>query len=308
MDGVLLINKPAGCTSHDVCQKVKRKLKAAKVGHTGTLDPLATGVLVVCINSATKLVQFLLHGEKEYGAVMRLGLETDTQDITGEVLRTHAGPLPDRGALDEACRAFTGEIEQLPPMYSALKQGGVPLYRLARQGKTVERQPRMVTIAELEVLGCEPPEATLRVVCSQGTYIRTLCHDIGSLLGCGAVMSSLERVRTGGFHVRDALPLAALEALSPEDILRDHMIAMDDALRCLPEVVVDEALAARLRNGLSVTAGETRTLDIPENCGGQLLRIRQAGGGLVGVVEPLINSGFAGDGAPAWKTVRVFAR
>lgn len=308
MDGVLLINKPAGCTSHDVCLQVKRTLKTAKVGHTGTLDPMATGVLVVCVNNATKLVQFLMQGEKEYAACMRLGIATDTQDITGEVLDTPAGPLPDRAALEAACREFTGDIEQLPPMYSALKQGGVPLYRLAREGKTVERQPRRVTVAELEVLGWEPPEARLRVVCSPGTYIRTLCHDIGSRLCCGGVLSSLERVATGGFHLRDALPLEALESLSAGDICRNHMIAMDDALRGLPEVVVDAAMATRLRNGLAVTQGEMRTLDMPELCGGKLLKIRQCGGGLVGVGETVTDSGLACDSAPALKTVRVFAR
>lgn len=308
MDGVLLINKPPGCTSHDVCLKVKRRLGTAKVGHTGTLDPLATGVLVVCLNGATKLVQFLLHGEKEYLATMRLGLVTDTQDVTGTVLEARGGPLPGRGALEKACAAFRGDIEQLPPMYSALKQGGVPLYRLARQGKTVERQPRRVTVAELEVLAWEPPDVTVRAVCSQGTYVRTLCHDIGCLLGCGAALSALERVRTGGFHVRDALPLAALEDLTAEDILRSRVIPMDDALRGLPEVVVDAVLAVRLRNGQSITAGDMRSLAVPKVGTGQLLKIRQAGGGLIGVVQTLLQAGAGRDTDPAWKTVRVFAR
>ena len=311
MDGVLLLNKPAGCTSHDVCQRVKRKLKAAKVGHTGTLDPMATGVLPLCINSATRLVQFLMFGEKEYAGRMRLGMETDTQDIEGSVLSTHDAALPERGAIAEACAVFRGDILQTPPMYSALKRGGVPLYRLAREGKTVEREPRRVTVYELDVLACELPDVSFRVVCSHGTYMRTLCHDIGRRLACGAVLSGLERVRTGGFHVRDALPLDALDLLSVEDIRRDHLIGLGDALRGLPEVVVEDSMAVRLRNGLSLTPCDMSRLDVPAAPGGQLLKIRLSGGGLVGVVrtiaayDPAI---FSGHSASAWKTVRIFTR
>jgi tRNA pseudouridine55 synthase len=300
MDGVLLIHKPAGCTSHDVCQRVKRKLKASKVGHTGTLDPMATGVLPLCINGATRLVQFLMFGEKEYAGRMRLGMETDTQDIEGAVLSTSGCAPPDRQSLEAACAAFRGSILQMPPMYSALKRDGVPLYRLARQGKTVEREARRVTVYELDVLDYEPPDVSFRVVCSHGTYMRTLCHDIGAMLGCGGVLSRLERVRTGGFHVRDALTYDALEMLSADDICRDHLIALSDALHGLPEVVVDATLAARLRNGLSITACEMRNFDVPALSDGQLLKISLSGGGLVGVVQTIA----ACD--PAWKTVRVF--
>jgi tRNA pseudouridine55 synthase len=311
MNGVLLINKPAGCTSHDVCQRVKRKFKAVKVGHTGTLDPMATGVLPLCINRATRLVQFLMFGEKEYAGCMRLGIETDTQDIEGSVLSTRDAASVERSAIDEACAAFRGDIMQTPPMYSALKRSGVPLYRLAREGKTVEREPRRVTVYELDVLACEPPHVRFRVVCSHGTYMRTLCHDIGQKLSCGAVLSGLERLRTGGFHVRDALTLDALELLSVEDVSRNHLIGLDDALRGLPEVVVDDAMAVRLRNGLSLTTCDMSQLDVPVTTGGQLLKIRHSGGGLVGVVQttgvcdPAI---LTGQSTPAWKTVRIFAR
>ena len=311
MDGVLLIHKPAGCTSHDVCQRVKRKLKAVKVGHTGTLDPMATGVLPLCINSATRLVQFLMFGQKEYTGRMRLGLETDTQDIEGEVLNTCDVAGVDRTAIEEACAAFRGDILQTPPMYSALKRGGVPLYRLAREGKTVEREPRRVTVYALDVLAGEPPDIAFRVVCSHGAYMRTLCHDIGQKLGCAAVLSQLERVRTGGFHVRDALALDALEQLSVENICREHLIGLDDALRGLPEVVVDDAIAVRLRNGLSLMPGDMSRLDVPIVSGGQLLKIRLSGGGLVGVVQTIAACDPAiltGQSTPAWKTVRIFAR
>jgi tRNA pseudouridine55 synthase len=309
MDGVLLVNKPAGCTSHDVCQRVKRKLKAAKVGHTGTLDPMATGVLPLCINGATRLVQFLMFGEKEYAGRMRLGIETDTQDIEGAVLSACAAVPQERQALENACAAFRGDIFQMPPMYSAIKRDGVPLYRLAREGKTVVREPRRVTVYELDVLDYEPPDASFRVVCSHGTYMRTLCHDIGGMLGCGGVLSRLERVRTGGFHVRDALSYDALERLSADDICRGHLIALGDALHGLPEVVVDDSMAARLRNGLGITACEMSHFDAPASADGQVLKIRLSGGGLVGVVQRIAAcdpDSVSDRTAPAWKTVRVF--
>jgi tRNA pseudouridine55 synthase len=309
MDGVLLVNKPAGCTSHDVCQRVKRKLKAAKVGHTGTLDPMATGVLPLCINGATRLVQFLMFGEKEYAGRMRLGMETDTQDIEGAVLSTCGNALPDRQALENACSAFRGDILQTPPMFSAIKRDGIPLYRLAREGKTVEREPRRVSVSRFDVLGYEPPDVSFRVVCSHGTYMRTLCHDIGAMLGCGGVLSGLERIRTGGFHVRDALTCDALEKLAAEDIFRHHLIALGDALQGLPEVVVDDSMAAMLRNGRSITACEVRHFSVPAVSDGQLLKIRLTGGGLVGVVQtlaPYDPAAVCGSGAPAWKTVRIF--
>jgi tRNA pseudouridine55 synthase len=309
MNGVLLVNKPAGCTSHDVCQRVKRKLKAAKVGHTGTLDPMATGVLPLCINSATRIVQFLMFGEKEYAGRMRLGIETDTQDIEGAVIRTCEGALPDRQALENACAAFRGDILQTPPMYSAIKRDGVPLYRLARQGKTVEREPRLVSVYQLDVLDYEPPDLLFRVVCSHGTYMRTLCHDIGGALGCGGVLSRLERVRTGGFHVHDALSCDALEKLSADAVCRDHLIALSDALHGLPEVIVDDSMAARIRNGLSITACEMRNFDVPSLSDGQMLKISLTGGGLVGVVQTIAGGDpavFSDHRDQAWKTVRVF--
>jgi tRNA pseudouridine55 synthase len=311
MDGVLLINKPSGCSSHDVCRLVKRKLKAAKVGHTGTLDPMATGVLPLCINGGTKLVQFLMFGEKEYAGSMRLGLETDTQDIEGSVLFSHDAAAVNLAALEEAFGAFRGEILQTPPMYSALKRGGVPLYRLAREGKTVEREPRRVTISELELLAFEPPDVSFRAVCSHGTYMRTLCHDIGRRLGCGAVLTRLERVRTGGFHVRDALHYDALDRLAPEDICRDYLIAPQDSLRGLSVVVVDDVMTAKLRNGLSITSYDIGQMGIPATSGGQLLKICRTDGGLVGIVRMIADYApglGTGDSAPACKTVRIFVR
>jgi len=240
---------------------------------------------------------------------MRLGLETDTQDIEGAVLKICDAAPPDRQSLEDACAAFRGDILQTPPMYSALKRDGVPLYRLAREGKTVEREPRRVTVYEFNVLDYAPPYVSFRVVCSHGTYMRTLCHDMGVMLGCGGVLSRLERVRTGGFHVREALTYDALEMLSADAIYRDHLIALSDALHGLAEVVVDDSLAARLRNGLSITAGEMRHFNAPATSDGQMLKIRLSGGGLVGVVQAIAAmdpTACSNRSAPAWKTVRVF--
>ena len=192
-DGIIIIDKPAGWTSMDVCAKLRGILREKRIGHAGTLDPMATGVLPVFVGHATKAVQFAENGRKEYRAVLKLGTVTDTQDTTGTVLETHpvtVGADEVRAALEH----FTGELLQLPPMYSALKVNGQKLYDLARQGKTVERKPRAITVYELELLEqSAPDEFALRVVCSKGTYIRTLCHDLGQALGCGGCMAALRR-------------------------------------------------------------------------------------------------------------------
>ena len=189
-DGILIIDKPTGWTSMDVCAKLRGILREKRIGHAGTLDPMATGVLPVFVGRATKAVQFAENGRKEYHAVLKLGTVTDTQDTTGAVLEAY----PVTVGADEVCAAlehFTGELLQLPPMYSALKVNGQKLYDLARQGKTVERKPRAITVYELELLEqSAPDEFALRVVCSKGTYIRTLCHDLGQALGCGGCMAA----------------------------------------------------------------------------------------------------------------------
>ena len=212
-DGILIIDKPAGWTSMDVCAKLRGILREKRIGHAGTLDPMATGVLPVFVGRATKAVQFAENGRKEYHAVLKLGTVTDTQDTTGTVLETHpvtVGADEVRAALEH----FTGELLQLPPMYSALKVNGQKLYDLARQGKTVERKPRAITVYELELLEqSAPDEFALRVVCSKGTYIRTLCHDLGQALGCGGCMAALRRTEASGFGIGEAVTL--------EDVQRD---------------------------------------------------------------------------------------
>ena len=206
-DGILIIDKPTGWTSMDVCAKLRGILREKRIGHAGTLDPMATGVLPVFVGRATKAVQFAENGRKEYRAVLKLGTVTDTQDTTGAVLEAHpvtVGADEVRAALEH----FTGELLQLPPMYSALKVNGQKLYDLARQGKTVERKPRAITVYELELLEqSAPDEFALRVVCSKGTYIRTLCHDLGQALGCGGCMAALRRTMAAGFRIEEAVTL-----------------------------------------------------------------------------------------------------
>ena len=216
--GVLCFNKPAGCTSHDIVYRVRKLYGTKQVGHTGTLDPLATGVLVVMVGRAVKASEFLTADEKEYVATLKLGLTTDTEDITGEVLSEYKGEMPDFETVKSAVFSFTGEIEQVPPMYSALKKDGKKLIDLARQGITVEREARKVRVDKIDVFETEKPdEFLLNVRVSKGTYIRTLCADIGKKLGCGGTMKTLMRLEASGFTLEDAVTLEQLEAMSESD-------------------------------------------------------------------------------------------
>ena len=226
-NGILIIDKPADWTSMDVCAKLRGILKERRIGHGGTLDPMATGVLPVFVGQATRAVEFAENGEKEYVAGLRLGLTTDTQDSTGQVLETSPVSV-DRGELEAILPRFTGPLEQIPPMYSAVKIGGQKLYELARKGREVERKPRPITIFSLEVLEqISPTDYVLRVRCSKGTYVRTLCHDIGQALGCGGCMSSLQRTMAAGFTLDQAVTLDQAQEqgealLLPTDSLFSH--------------------------------------------------------------------------------------
>jgi tRNA pseudouridine55 synthase len=211
--GFLVVDKPPGWTSHDVVQAARGWLGTRRVGHLGTLDPLATGVLPLAVREATKLLPFLEDSHKSYGGAIRLGVVTDTLDAEGEVLRRHAGPLPDERAVREALAASSGEIEQIPPMYSAVKHGGVPLHRLAREGRTVERKPKRVRIDRLELIKYAPPDVEIEVDCSAGTYVRVLAADVGERLGCGAHLAHLRRTRSG--------PFTEAMALTPELLARE---------------------------------------------------------------------------------------
>lgn len=210
--GILVIDKPAGWTSMDVCAKLRGMFHEKRVGHAGTLDPMATGILPVFLGRATRAVEFAADSDKEYIAGLKLGVTTNTQDITGEIVEERPADVTQE-QLWAVLEGFTGDIEQVPPMYSAIKIGGKKLYELARKGKEVERKPRPVTIRALGVL--KGPERgtdfTLRVACSKGTYVRTLCHDIGQALGCGGCMSSLQRVKAAGFTLEDSVSLEAVQ-------------------------------------------------------------------------------------------------
>ena len=252
--GIVIIDKPPGWTSMDVCAKIRGILKEKRVGHGGTLDPMATGVLPVFVGQATRGVSFAESGDKEYLAALRLGLVTNTQDTSGQVLH-RTEELPDRAALEAVLPRFTGEISQLPPMYSAIKIGGKKLYELARKGQEVERQPRAVTIHSLtleEQTG--PADYTLRVRCSKGTYVRTLCHDIGRALGCGGCMSGLRRTMAAGFKLEDALPLEqVLQAEGPASLL----LGVDAYFADRPVLILKPPAEKKVRNGMSLFLPET---------------------------------------------------
>jgi len=222
--GFLVVDKPRGWTSHDVVEAVRRRLGTRRVGHLGTLDPLATGVLPLAVREATKLVPFLEGGAKSYAGTIRLGLETDTLDAEGRVVRRHEGPYPDEATLRAGLVAFTGEIEQLPPMFSAVKLGGVPLHRLARQGQEVERAPKRVRIERFELVKYAPPDVEIEVDCSAGSYVRALAADLGRHLGCGAYLASLRRTRSGPFTEDQALEEAVLAREAEAGGIEVHII------------------------------------------------------------------------------------
>ena len=246
--GLLLIDKPVGVTSHDVVIRVRRRLRAPGAGHLGTLDPAASGLLVVAMGAATRAIQVWQGGEKTYEGTILFGVVTATQDLQGEVLeRRPVGA--DEAAVRAAARAFVGELDQVPPMVSALKVGGRRLHRLARRGLTVERAPRRVRVVSWEWLGFDLPEARFRVRCSSGTYVRTLAHDLGATLGCGAALKALRRTRSEPFDLERALPSRELDALAPAAALARAGVPLDQALEVLPAVILDPAATAAIGTG-----------------------------------------------------------
>ena len=247
-NGVLNVYKEAGFTSHDVVAKLRGICGQKKIGHTGTLDPDAVGVLPVCLGNATKLCDLLAGETKEYEAVLLLGRTTDTQDLTGTVLEERPVTADEKEAR-EAVLSFLGEYDQIPPMYSALKVNGKKLYELARAGKEVERRPRRVRIDSLEILKTELPEITFRVECSKGTYIRTLCDDIGRKLGCGGTMKSLKPTRVRRFEIAQARTLKELEALAGEGRLEEALIPVEELFAGCPRLMVKPEWERLVRNG-----------------------------------------------------------
>lgn len=257
MEGVLVVDKPAGIGSTDVVRVVRRVTGQRRVGHTGTLDPEATGVLVVCIGRATRLVRFLQAGRKTYRADMVLGVTTTTQDAAGDVLEERSAGDVTEAELGRVLDRFRGDIEQIPPMVSAVKVDGERLYEKARRGEEVEREPRAVTIDDLTLESFEPggrAHATFVVTCSPGTYVRTLAHDVGRVLGCGGSLTALRRIGNGGFTVDDAVPLDEIERRGEAGTLPEVLLSKAEALRHLPRVDVDLEAAADVATGRSLPA------------------------------------------------------
>lgn len=281
MDGIVIVDKPQGWTSQDVTARLRRVFGTRRIGHGGTLDPMATGVLPVFVGRATRAVEFFEHAEKTYETVLRLGITTDTEDMTGTVLAEENVSFTEE-QLQETLAAFRGEILQVPPMYSALKVNGQKLCDLARKGKTVERQPRPITIHELTLVERGENILRLRVRCSKGTYIRTLCKDIGEKLGCGGCMESLRRVAAGEYTIDEAVPLQTLlDTEEPEKYLRD----VDTMFRNYPAVTLTANQETRCRNGnafsVSLAPGTYRAY----SQAGEFLMLAKVDGGVMSTIK-----------------------
>jgi tRNA pseudouridine55 synthase len=265
--GILLVDKPEGPSSAQIVHKVKAVLAAKKVGHLGTLDPFASGLLLLGINEGTKIADIFLNASKTYRGVMTLGVETDSQDFTGNVLQVRTVPSVSNEALKGLQKAFTGEIQQMPPMFSALKKDGVRLYRLARQGRTVPRQPRSVRIEQLRLWKSAEAEIEFEVTCSRGTYVRTLAADMGSFLGCGAHLKGLRRLGCGHLTLDRAIPFAEIERLAARQAV--PLASLNEALKHIRAITWDNRLLARLRLGQQEVLGQLGT----PNAGEWLVRI-----------------------------------
>ena len=290
MNGTLIIDKPAGITSHDVVARVRRTIGQRRVGHTGTLDPFATGVLVVLLGNATRLLQFLSGAEKDYEAVIRFGYATDTGDVTGHPVDFH-GELPGpptlrQGDIEAAMASLRGEITQVPPMYSAKKVKGEKLYELARRGEVIERTPVQVTISDFAMIETDEELLTthedgtrdlrVKVACSAGTYVRTLAEDLGARLGVGAHLAALRRTRAGGFKVEDAITLERLAELAEAHEVAGVMISMDETVEHLPVVELNDNEVRRVLNGVDIEIES-------EHQNRQAIRLRSVSGELIAV-------------------------
>lgn len=252
LDGIVLLDKPQGLTSNQALQQAKNIYRACKAGHTGSLDPIATGLLPLCFGEATKISQFLLNADKRYWAKFQLGVETNTYDADGDVVAEKPVDCNQR-QVERALKSFLGEIDQIPPMFSAVKQGGKPLYKLAREGIEVEREPRRVKFFDIQILGMENDQLELEIHCSKGTYVRALAHDLGQLLGCGAHMSALRRLRVGELDLAHAVTLEALEAETDPEARKAWLRPTDEALVNLPDVMLTALATHYLLQGQPVS-------------------------------------------------------
>ncbi len=282
--GIINVYKEKGYTSHDVVARLRKILGQKKIGHTGTLDPDAEGVLPVCLGKATKMCDLLADQDKTYQAILLLGQSTDTQDVSGEVLKS-AEVTSSIKEVYEAVQAFQGEYAQIPPMYSALKVNGKKLYELAREGKTVERKARQVHIHEIKIHEIVLPRVSMTVSCSKGTYIRTLCHDIGEKLGCGGCMEQLLRTQVGPFYIEDSLKLEEIEILQDLNQISEHVQAIDSLFQMYPAVSVKREHLKMLLNGNALYSRQVEKYGIPEREG--LVRMYDTDGNFHAIYEYL---------------------
>ncbi|MGO4696512.1 tRNA pseudouridine(55) synthase TruB [Paenibacillus sp. 2TAB26] len=303
MDGILAVWKPEGWTSHDVVAKVRRVLKMKRIGHTGTLDPMVTGVLPLCLGRATRVVEYVQERPKSYEAVLQLGIATDTEDITGTVIARQSPISVTEEDVRLALSQFLGEIDQVPPMFSAVKVDGKRLYELAREGKTVERKSRKVTIHQIDLidtqLDLDQPQISFSVVCSKGTYIRTLCVDIGKALGVPATMAHLTRTMSGGITKESCLTLEQIEQLQQSGELSGHIISADEAITHLDRVTIPESFGKLALQGQKVSLShsvehEALTLD------GQLIRLYNDQSSFLGIFQIDLNTNV-------FKPIKVFS-
>jgi tRNA pseudouridine55 synthase len=282
-DGIILIDKEEGMTSFDVVKVIRRLLKVKKVGHAGTLDPFATGLLIILLGQGTKLSNYLMAGDKVYQATMRLGVETDTQDLTGRVVKRGLVPEFEPEFIREVARRFVGEIEQVPPLFSAVNYRGKRAYELARKGIKMDLQKRRVEVHSLEITSIDLPDVTMKVTCSRGTYVRSLAADLGRELGPGAHLKSLRRFCSGPFSVEDALSLKKVEYLSRDRIVPESIIPLHKALPDMRETKVEGSMAQRIRNGHQPGCDEVAMADLPGSFEGYMKLVE--GEGLVAIAK-----------------------
>ncbi len=292
LSGILNINKASGMTSHDVVAYVRKVIGQRKVGHAGTLDPTATGVLLLCLGQATRVSEYLMASDKEYRALIRLGITTDTYDAEGQITGQAKTDSITRVQVERELGRLTGSLEQIPPMYSAIKHKGTPLYRLARRGQTVARKPRKVEIKDMELLEWAPPELDIQVHCSKGTYIRSLAHDLGQHLGCGAHLVGLTRTASGRFRIEQAITLEELEQAFAQGEGAALLHPLDVALEAFPAVTVDQTTERKIIFGQRVP--------LPEMLETPMCRVYAAGGRLVALLR------YHGDGL--WQPHKVFGQ
>jgi len=309
IDGLLVVDKPEGITSLDVVRRIKHRFGLKKAGHIGTLDPFATGVLPIVINEGTKLVPFLEEGPKEYEATLKLGEETTTDDYTGQVVLKQEWKEIQPEKVEALLHTFGGRIHQIPPMFSAVKMRGVPLYRLARKGIEVERKEREVEIYRIQTGKIELPLVCFRVSCSKGTYIRTLARDIGRKAGCGAHLLRLRRIRSGSFTLEQAVSWERIKDFTVPDALYPWLISLKAALPSLPEVIGDEQLVRKVRLGREMMVQDLSAKDLPAFKKGEWLKMSSPEEGLVAILKSEVRGAdipWTDPGVVALRPLRVF--